>query len=77
MSTKFTLTRLANVPQVRLRIYSGGHQVHVDLEPFDLEELVRDSFKIACEMGHNPLPQVTPAKPKKRKRAKNTDDWKS
>lgn len=78
MSTKFTLNRLANAPQARLRIYSGGHQVHVDLDAYDVEELAREAFKVACEFGHNPFPQAVVTPPKsKRKRAKNSDDWKS
>lgn len=76
MSTKFTMTRLANAPLARLRIYSGGHQVHVDLEAFDVSELAQDAIKLARELGAEPFPQVTPPKAKRSRRRK-ADDWKA
>lgn len=75
MSTKFTMNLLANVPRARLRIYSGGHQVHVDLEPFDVVELAQEATKAARDLGAEPFPQVAPPKAK-RSRRKKADDWK-
>ncbi len=58
MSIKFTVNRIAGTHIARMRVYgaSGGQMAVVDLEPFEIDELIHE------------LRQIHPEAPKRRGR---------